>query len=62
MDPFIEAADLWEDFHSELITEVKRALLSVVPERYVVRTAQRSYTVLAPPHRGAEMHGFQPDV
>jgi hypothetical protein len=26
MDPYIEACGLWEDFHGDLIAEMKRAL------------------------------------
>src|SRR5207245_11324467 len=62
MDPYIEAADLWEDFHSELIAEIKRALLRLVPDRYVIRTGERSYIVLAPSDREMGERGFQPYV
>jgi hypothetical protein len=43
MDPFIEARGLWEDFHSSLIADIKRALAPALPARYVVRTGERSY-------------------
>jgi hypothetical protein len=48
MDPYIEACDLWEDFHDSLVSEIKLALAEVVPDRYVVRGGERSYIVLAP--------------
>jgi hypothetical protein len=47
MDPFIEASRLWEDFHHDLISEIKHFLASRLPERYVVRTGERSYVALA---------------
>jgi len=61
MDPYIEACGLWEDFHPELITEIKRALAAVVPERYTLRLGERSYIVLAG-SEGKESHPFLPDV
>jgi hypothetical protein len=44
MDPYIEAGELWGDFHFHLVGEIKRALAQALPERYAVRTASRSYT------------------
>jgi hypothetical protein len=46
MDPYIEACGLWGDFHSHLISEIKRALAEAAPDRYLVRTGVRSYIVL----------------
>jgi hypothetical protein len=61
MDPYIEVVGLWEDFHSKLIGEMERALSSVVPDRYVVRTGERAYVAIGGPadHRGYE---FLPDL
>jgi hypothetical protein len=53
MDPFIEGQGLWEDFHHDLISEIKADLVRRLPERYVVRTGERAYIVLVP--RGAEL-------
>lgn len=61
MDPYIEACGLWLDFHDDLIGEIKRALAVALPERYLVRTGERSYIVLAEPE-GKETHSFIPDV
>jgi hypothetical protein len=47
MDPYIEACGLWADFHFNLIAEITRALTAVVPERYLVRTGERSYVAEA---------------
>lgn len=47
MDPYIEQCGLFEDFHDDLISEIKHALADVLPERYVVRTAERPYVVIA---------------
>jgi hypothetical protein len=61
MDPYIEAFGLWEDFHSKLIGEMERTLASAVPDRYVVRTGERSYVAIGGPS-GDEGHEFLPDV
>jgi len=61
MDPYIEACGLWEDFHSDLIAEIKRALARTVPDRYLVRTGERYYLVLAGIDE-KESHVFVPDV
>jgi hypothetical protein len=61
MDPFIEACGLWEEFHDDLIAEIKRRLRAVLPPGYVARTGKRSYIVLAEAN-GKEEHGFLPDV
>jgi hypothetical protein len=61
MDPFIEAWGLWEDFHDELIAEIKRQLATTLPAGYLARTGKRSYVVLAEAD-GREEHGFLPDV
>ena len=47
MDPYIEVTNLWEDFHTDLIGEIKRSLSDVLPDRYVVRAGERSYLALA---------------
>src|SRR5215207_8264630 len=61
MDPYIESAGLWGDFYYELISEIKRALASVLPERYFIRSEERSYIVLAG-EEGKEAHPFLPDA
>ena len=48
MDLYIEACGLWEDFDAKLISEIERALASVVPEGYVVRVGERAYVVMGP--------------
>ncbi|MBM4071930.1 MAG: DUF4058 family protein [Planctomycetes bacterium] len=61
MDPFIEGCGLWGDFHALLITKIHDSLAETAPERYVVRTGERSYLVLI---ESTELkhHGFLPDV
>src|SRR5947208_3547830 len=61
MDPYIEASGLWEDFHHDLISEIKQALARAAPDRYVVRTGERSYVVLVE-EEGKATHPFLPDV
>src|SRR5262245_30688171 len=46
MDPFIEAFDLWGDFHDSLIGELARILRERVPSQYVVRLGSRSYVAV----------------
>jgi Protein of unknown function (DUF4058) len=61
MDPYIESCGLWEDFHTKLIVKIFETLAQTVPERYVVRTGERSYMVLAG-REGKETHSFHPDL
>ncbi|MFO0843961.1 MAG: DUF4058 family protein [Gemmataceae bacterium] len=47
MDPYLESTrGLWEGFHGHLIEEIYRAIATVLPRRYTVDTATRSYVVL----------------
>ena len=62
MDPYIEVSHLWGDFHHTLITEIKNALLSRLPERYVVRAGERSYVELMQADDEEERLSFEPDV
>ena len=61
MDPFIEASSLWEDFHAHLIDNIGDSLADRVPERYLVRTGERSYVALVK-EQGKESRPFLPDV
>jgi Protein of unknown function (DUF4058) len=47
MDPYIEACGLFEDFHFDLIAEIKGELARVLPSGYLVKTGERAYVVLA---------------
>ena len=62
MDPYIEASHLWEDFHHDLISEIKGSLASRLPDRYVVRAGERSYVALVESGDDEEKHAFLPDV
>jgi Protein of unknown function (DUF4058) len=46
MDPYIEACGLWEDFHGHIVQRIGESLADSVPERYLVRTGERSYVNL----------------
>jgi hypothetical protein len=46
MDPYIESCGLWGDFHNALISQIYQSLADVAPERYFVRTGERSYHVV----------------
>jgi hypothetical protein len=61
MDPYIEACGLWEDFHNHLVEQIAIQLADAAPERYVVRTGERSYVVLVE-SGGKNSHPFVPDV
>jgi hypothetical protein len=61
MDPYIEACGLWEEFHDDLIADIKRTLAAVLPRGYLARTRRRSYVVLVETDSKAE-HSFLPDV
>lgn len=61
MDPYIEATGVWEDFHHDLITEIKGAISACLPDRYVVRAGERSYVVLSA-RNGEDAFLTQPDV
>ncbi len=61
MDPYIEACDLWRDFHHHLIERIFDAVAGALPEGYVARTGKRSYIVLAESDEKTEHH-FEPDV
>lgn len=61
MDPYIEAHGLWGDFHTKLIGELERTLAALLPDRYYVRTGERSYIVLAG-EEGKEAHLPSPDA
>src|SRR5205085_4469368 len=62
MDPFIEVSHLWEDFHNKLIGDIERALSALVPDRYVVRTPERSYIALAESEPEDDERSFAHDV
>ena len=61
MDPYIEGCGLWEDFHSHLIEKIGEKLADAAPERYLVRTGERSYIVLVE-SEGKKSYPFLPDV
>ncbi len=61
MDPYIEACGLWGDFHSHLIDKIGEKLAELAPDRYLVRTGERSYVVLVE-SEGKKDYPFFPDV
>lgn len=62
MDPYIEVSHLWEDFHNCLIADIQRTLSEILPDRYVVRTGERSYVALAQVDDEPVKRHFLPDV
>jgi len=62
MDPYIEVSHLWEDFHHDLISEIKGSLANRLPDRYVVRAGERSYVALVESVDDEEKQAFLPDV
>jgi Protein of unknown function (DUF4058) len=61
MDPYIEACGLWEDFHNHFVERIYDHVAAAVPDRYMVRTGERSYVVLVE-EEGQKKHAFLPDV
>jgi hypothetical protein len=61
MDPYIEACGLWGDFHLELISGIKNVLAQAAPDRYLVRSGERSYVVLIEDEEKTS-RPFSPDV
>src|SRR3954452_1742118 len=61
MDPYIEACGLWEDFHQDLIAQIKAAIARGLPENYAVRSQYRAYVVLAETE-GKKSHAFVTDA
>lgn len=61
MDPYIEACNLWRDFHGHLIENIAEAVSARLPPRYVARTGRRSYIALVEAEEKRERH-FEPDV
>jgi hypothetical protein len=61
MDPYIEAGGLWEDFHNHLIERISEQLADASPDRYFVRTGERSYLVLVESEEKTS-RPFLPDV
>ena len=54
MDPYIEMSGLWDDFHADVIAEIKRAIAPHLPPHYAVRTGERYYVdVCSPGDMGA---------
>ncbi len=61
IDPYIEGCGLWEDFHSHLIEKIGEKLADLAPDRYLVRTGERSYLLLIESDSRKSYH-FLPDV
>src|SRR5262249_44708712 len=62
MDPYIEARHLFEDFHNCLIGDIQRTLSAILPDRYIVRSGERSYVALAQVDDELDRRQFLPDV
>ncbi|HEV3079567.1 MAG TPA: DUF4058 family protein [Gemmataceae bacterium] len=62
MDPYIEACQLWDDFHHDLLLEIKGALAAQLPAGYVVRGSERTYLVMGPAEGQRQEHRFWSDV
>jgi hypothetical protein len=43
MNPFLEQADAWEDFHQDFLVRAREALMAEVGESYVVKVEARLY-------------------
>jgi hypothetical protein len=59
MDPYIEAPDIWSDFHGDVAAEMRAELNRVLQPRYVARlTPHVTYEIV----EMAERHNIRPDV
>lgn len=59
MDPYIEAPDIWSDFHGDLAAEMRAELNCVLQPRYVARlTPHGTYEIV----EIAERHNIRPDL
>jgi hypothetical protein len=59
MDPYIEAPDIWSDFHGDVAAEMRAELNRVLQPRYVARlTPHVTYEIV----EIAERHTIRPDV
>ena len=59
MDPYVEAADVWSDFHARLAAEISAALNTQIQPRYVARmTPRTTYDIV----EIAETRGVYPDI
>jgi Protein of unknown function (DUF4058) len=59
LDPYIEAPDIWSDFHGDLAAEMRAELNRVLQPRYVARLTPRvTYEIV----EIAERHNIRPDL
>jgi hypothetical protein len=59
MEPYIEAPDIWSDFHGDLAAEMRAELNRVLQPRYVARlTLHATYEIV----EIAERHNIRPDL
>ena len=59
MDPYIEAPDIWSDFHGDVAAEMRAELNRVLQPRYVARlTPHVTYEIV----EIAERHNIRPDI
>jgi hypothetical protein len=61
MDPYIEACELWEDFHGHLIEKIFDEVSAALPPGYVAQSGKRSYILLVESENKTE-RSFIPDV
>lgn len=45
MDPYLETASLWPEFHQALVAAIHQSLASALADRYRAKVATRSYSV-----------------
>ena len=59
MDPYVEALDIWSDFHGDVAAEMRAELNRVLQPRYVARlTPHVTYEIV----KIAERHNIRPDI
>lgn len=63
MDPWLEAADIWPDFHDSFAAEIRNVLNHTLPDPYYARLEMRSEIGVVDHEEGtAYRHRLVPDV
>ncbi len=59
MDPYLEAPEIWVDFHNNLASEIQAVLNRALPRRYIARLSPRVVCEIV---ETGELRAIRPDV
>lgn len=62
MDPYLEAPEIWQDFHNNLASEIQSTLNRSLPRRYVARLSPRVVYEVVEVTEVAEVRGVRLDI